>query len=454
MSIQTKDPANNQILQNYNLLTPNEIGILLKESHHSFLEWKTTSFDQRARIMMECSRLLIEQKAELAQLISDEMGKTLTEARSEIEKCANTCEYYAANTKNFLKSVVKESDASESYISYEPLGVILAVMPWNFPFWQLFRFVAPALMAGNSVLLKHASNVTGCSLAIEDLLLNAGIPKGVFKSLVVGSDQVEHIIANKHVKAVTLTGSEKAGEAVASVAGKYIKKCVLELGGSDPFIVLSDADLTKAINTGFKSRMLNGGQSCIAAKRFIVESSIYDQFVDGFLRQVQSMEIYDKGLDSGQIVPIAKESILIELLEIIEDAVKKGAKLISGGQRIDRSGNWLEPTILSRVTKGMRAYHEELFGPIAVMYKVDNADEAIALANDSEFGLGATVFTQDTDLAKKLAIEINSGAVYINGMVKSDPRLPFGGINKSGYGRELSREGILEFVNIKTVWIK
>ncbi|MGL6337964.1 MAG: NAD-dependent succinate-semialdehyde dehydrogenase, partial [Waterburya sp.] len=347
------------------------------------------------------------------------------------------------------------SDASHSYVSYQPLGVILAVMPWNFPFWQVFRFVAPALMAGNVGILKHASNVPQCALAIEEIITQAGFPSGVFQTLLIGADQVQGIIADQRVKAATLTGSEPAGIALASAAGKQIKKVVLELGGSDPFIVLESANIEETVTTAVKARMLNNGQSCIAAKRFIVSASVADEFQSQLIAKFQALSIGDPMEQDTDIGPLATPTIRSELEEQVKTAVKQGGKILLGGEAItDRPGNFFPPTILTNIPPDAPIAQEEFFGPVALLFRVANLDEAIALANNIPFGLGASAWTSDSKESDRLIAEIEAGAVFINGMVKSDPRLPFGGIKRSGYGRELSSQGIHEFVNIKTVWIK
>jgi succinate-semialdehyde dehydrogenase/glutarate-semialdehyde dehydrogenase len=382
------------------------------------------------------------------------MGKRIAESRSEVEKCAWVCEYYAENAGQMLADELMESDASKSMAVFNPLGPVLAVMPWNFPFWQVFRFAAPALMAGNAGLLKHASNVQGCALAIEEVFRDAGFPGDIFRTLVISSSQVEAVIAHPAVKAVTLTGSERAGSQVASLAGKFLKKSVLELGGSDPFIVLADADLEEAAKVAVSSRMITSGQTCISAKRFIVEQQVAAPFLEKVKALMEAYQPGDPGLEGTSLAPLARPDLVDDIDNQVKRSVAQGAKIVSGGSRIQGIGNYYSPTILTDVSKGMPVYMEETFGPVAVVLPVKNEQEAVEVANDSLFGLGASLWTSDAKKGEELARKIEAGAVFVNGLVKSDPRLPFGGIKNSGYGRELSAYGIKEFVNIKTVWIK
>jgi succinate-semialdehyde dehydrogenase/glutarate-semialdehyde dehydrogenase len=383
-----------------------------------------------------------------------EMGKPITAAIAEVKKSAAVCRFYAENAAQFLADVPAESDASNSFIAYEPLGAILAVMPWNFPFWQVFRFAAPALMAGNVGLLKHASNVPQCALAIGEIFQKAGFPEGVFQTLLVGSNKVAQIITDDRVKAGTLTGSEPAGASLASLAGQNIKKTVLELGGSDPFIVLETADINAAVEAAVTARMLNNGQSCIAAKRFILISSIADEFEIRMAEKFAALKIGDPMLPDTEVGPLATPDILTELHQQVQIFVEAGAKVLTGGQLLEQPGNFYPPTILTQIPEGTPAYSEEFFGPVALIFRVNSLDEAITLANSTIFGLGASGWTTNQAEQERLIRELEAGAVFINGLVKSDPRLPFGGIKRSGYGRELSSQGIHEFVNIKTVWIK
>ncbi len=447
------NPYTNELINQYKPLEEVELISKINEANAAFLEWRDVSISERARLMSNCSRVLLENVERYANVITSEMGKIPSESEAEIEKCAWVCRYYAQNASRFLQSENITTDASESYVRYDPLGTILAVMPWNFPFWQVFRFAAPTLMAGNTGLLKHASNVTGCALEIESVFREAGFPSGVFTTLAISSDMVEEVIKHPTVQGVSLTGSEKAGAAVASNAGREIKRSLLELGGSDPFIVLKDADINDAVEVAVSSRMLNCGQSCIAAKRFIIVEDVYEKFIQKFVRKIETLNFYDPESGKGKIAPMAREDLRTEVLDIIEDAVNKGAKVLTDDRVPDKVGVWMTPTVISEVTHEMRAYREEIFGPVAIVYKVQNESEAVQLANDSEFGLGASIFTKDLVKARELARRINTGAVFVNGMVKSDPRLPFGGVKRSGYGRELGRAGIMEFVNQKTVWI-
>ncbi|MEM9508997.1 MAG: NAD-dependent succinate-semialdehyde dehydrogenase [Cyanobacteria bacterium P01_E01_bin.35] len=455
MAIATINPATGKTLKTFTPLTAAEIETKLALAESTFKQYRQTTFTQRSQWLNQAAAILEQDKVKFAQIMTTEMGKTLQSAISEVEKCAKVCRFYAEKAPEFLANVAVPSDASQSYIAYQPLGTILAVMPWNFPFWQVFRFAAPALMAGNVGILKHASNVPQCALAIADILTQAGFPGGAFQTLLIGASQVKSIIEDERVKAATLTGSEPAGAALASAAGQQIKKVVLELGGSDPFIVLPSANLEEAVSTAVKARMLNNGQSCIAAKRFIVAESIAEQFQQQLLTQFKALKIGDPLLPDTDIGPLATDSIRAELDEQVQTAVKDGAKIILGGNPIsDRPGNYYPPTILRDIPLDSPTAQTEFFGPVALLFTVKDLDQAIALANQIPFGLGASAWTTITEEANRLISEIEAGAVFINGMVKSDPRLPFGGIKRSGYGRELSKEGIHEFVNIKTVWIK
>jgi succinate-semialdehyde dehydrogenase/glutarate-semialdehyde dehydrogenase len=381
------------------------------------------------------------------------MGKIIRESQAEIEKCAGTCDYYAEHAESMLKDQVVASDASRSLIAFEPLGLILAVMPWNFPFWQVFRFAAPSLMAGNVAVLKHASNVPGCALAIEELFKDAGFPENVFRTLMIPSSMVSSVIRHPAVKAVTLTGSGPAGSSVASAAAKEIKKAVLELGGSDPLIVLEDADVVKAVQTSLSSRMFNQGQTCISSKRFIVDEKVLEKFTSGLIAAVSALKIGNPMDPTTQVGPLARPDLVDDLEKQVNGSIKAGASLLYGGTRPDGPGSYYLPAILGNVKKGMPAYNEETFGPVFSIITVKSEEEAIAVANDTEFGLAGKVFTKDLARGERVARKIEAGAIFVNGMVKSDPRLPFGGIKKSGYGRELAEYGIREFVNIKTIWI-
>jgi succinate-semialdehyde dehydrogenase/glutarate-semialdehyde dehydrogenase len=404
---------------------------------------------------MEKSALLLRgHKEELARLMTLEMGKIFRESLSEVEKCAWVCEFYARNAEQFLAEEIIDTDASISYVVFQPLGVILAVMPWNFPFWQVFRFAAPALMAGNAAVLKHASNVPGCALAIEDLFRTAGFPESLFRTLLVTSGEVKSLIRHPAVRAVTLTGSEPAGKEVAAEAGKQIKKTVLELGGSDPFIILDDCDLELTVKNAVSSRLVNQGQSCIAAKRFLVMQPVLDEFIRRLKGAFHDLKMGDPLDQSTDIGPLARADLVDDLDRQVSASVSAGARLIAGGKRLAEKGNYYHPTILSEVRKGMPAFDEETFGPLLAIIPVQSEEEAIALANDSPFGLGGSIWTADTIRGERIARRIESGSVFVNGMMKSDPRLPFGGIKRSGYGRELGSYGIREFVNIKTIWVK
>ncbi len=455
MAIATINPATGETLKTFTPLTDAEIETKLALAQSTFEQYRYTTFEQRSQWLNRAADILEKDKLKFAQIMTTEMGKPLQSAIAEAEKCAKVCRFYAEKAPEFLADVVIDSDASKSYVAYQPLGVILAVMPWNFPFWQVFRFAAPALMAGNVGILKHASNVPQCALAIASIFDQAGFPQGAFQTLLIGASQVKSIIEDDRVKAATLTGSEPAGAALASAAGQQIKKVVLELGGSDPFIVLDSANLEEAVSIGIKARMLNNGQSCIAAKRFIVTESIADRFQEQLLAQFQALTVGDPLEKSTDIGPLATATIRSELDEQVKKAIKEGAKVLIGGEPIsDRPGNYYPPTILTDIPADSPTAQEEFFGPVALLFKVKDLDEAIALANHIPFGLGASAWTNNEEQSKRLIAEIEAGAVFINGMVKSDPRLPFGGIKRSGYGRELSSQGIHEFVNVKTVWIK
>ena len=455
MAIATINPATGQTLKTFTPLTDAEIESKLALAESTYQEYRKTSYAQRSEWLNRVGDILEKDTEKFAKIMTMEMGKTYQSAIAEAQKCAKVCRFYAEKAPEFLADVSIASDAGSSYVAYQPLGIILAVMPWNFPFWQVFRFAAPALMAGNVGILKHASNVPQCALAIADIFIQAGFPEGAFQTLLIGAGQVKAIVEDDRVKAATLTGSEPAGMALASVAGEQIKKVVLELGGSDPFIVLASADIEAAVETGVKARMLNNGQSCIAAKRFIVQDSIADRFESLLIAKFKELTIGDPMDDNTDIGPLATASILSELDQQVKNAVSKGAKVLIGGESIsDRPGNYYQPTILTDIPTDSSVAKEEFFGPVALLFKVKDIDSAIALANDVPFGLGASAWTNDKSQSDRLVNDLEAGAVFINGMVKSDPRLPFGGIKRSGYGRELSSQGIHEFVNIKTVWIK
>lgn len=454
MAIQTINPATGKLEKTYEAFSTDKINSLIDTADIEFKKWKNVSFADKKILMNNAAKVLRTKKDFLGKIITAEMGKPIKQAIAEVEKCAWVCEYYAENAESILQKEIINTDASESYVQFDPLGIVLAVMPWNFPFWQVFRFAAPALMAGNVALLKHASNVPMCSIEIENVFTEAGFPKNVFTNLLIESSQVKAILENPKVKAATLTGSEYAGSMVAQTCGKQLKKTVLELGGSDPFIILDDADLSVAVKTAVVARIINNGQSCIAAKRFIVVEKVYDKFSKMFIEEMKKLKVDDPMNFETDLGPIAREDLLYELEHQVKKSVESGAKILIGGKRIPREGFYFEPTIIADVTQQMPAYHEEIFGPVATLIKAKDENDAIRIANDSEFGLGASIWSGNIQKAKLLATQIESGSVFINGMVKSDPRLPFGGIKKSGYGRELSHYGIKEFVNIKTVWVK
>jgi succinate-semialdehyde dehydrogenase/glutarate-semialdehyde dehydrogenase len=447
------NPATGEIFGDYREHSTSEAGTIIENVHTDWLTWRETSFSHRASLLKNVAQTLLRKKADYASLMTMEMGKLLRESEAEIEKCALTCDFYAEHAGEMLADVLVETDASRSFVTYQPIGVILAVMPWNFPFWQVIRFAAPTLMAGNAAVLKHASNVPGCALAIEEVFRKAGFPVNLFRTLLIPSHEVEPVIAHRHIAAVTLTGSEPAGSQVASIAGKHLKKTVLELGGADPFIVLEDADLDMAVKAAVTARMINQGQSCIAAKRFIISQKVFEHFETALKFAFEALRMGDPMDPETQVGPLARPDIVDEIENQVRTSVAAGARLVTGGHRPDRAGCYFEPAILSDVRKGMPVYAQETFGPLAALISFDDEEEAIRIANDSDFGLGGCVWTRDTKRGEKIARKIETGAIFVNGMTKSDPRLPFGGIKKSGYGRELAEYGIREFVNVKTVWI-
>lgn len=454
MSLQSINPATEEVVNTFEELTDEQVKQKLELANKAYSSWRTSSFEERAEKLNKVAEILRRDARSLGEVLTREMGKPILQAVAEVEKCAWVCEYYAQNAKDFLADEIIETDASKSYVKFDPIGVVLAVMPWNFPYWQVFRFIAPASMAGNVGVLKHASNVQEAANKIEDVFKEAGYPEGVFQNLQISSSKVESIIRNDVVKAVTLTGSEGAGIAVAKVAGEEIKKTVLELGGSDPFIVFEDADVDVACATAVSARNLNNGQSCIAAKRFIVVESIAEQFIAGFKKRFEDLKVGDPSNEENEIGPVVNKASLEEITQQVDESIKQGATLVTGGKRVFDKGYFYAPTILSDLKPGMRAYHEELFGPVASVIIVKDEAQAIQVANSTIFGLGSSVWTSDEQRAKRIIPQIDAGAVFVNGLVKSDPRLPFGGEKKSGYGRELSKYGIKEFVNIKSVWIK
>jgi succinate-semialdehyde dehydrogenase/glutarate-semialdehyde dehydrogenase len=454
MPLRSIDPTTGELIEEYEETTPSQLALTLAEASCAFAGWRRTPFSERAPKMRAAADLLEARREELARLMAAEMGKPLAQGRAEADKCAWVCRYYADEAPGFLAPRDVKTDASKSFVTFEPLGPVLAVMPWNFPLWQVFRFAAPALMAGNAGLLKHAGNVTGCALAIERLFRDAGFPPPLFRALLIGSERVADVIGAREVKAVTLTGSTPAGQAVAAKAGSVLKKTVLELGGSDPYIVLEDADLDAAAETCAASRLINAGQSCIAAKRFIVIESVRAAFEERFVARMAARRVgnpLEEGVDIG---PLARRDLRDALHAQVEASVFAGARLLLGGAIPDEGGAFYPPTVLAGVAKGMSVYDEETFGPVAAVIAAADEKAAIAIANDSPFGLGAAVFTSDPARGERVAAELEAGSCFVNALVKSDPRLPFGGIKESGYGRELADFGIHEFVNVKSVYIK
>ena len=455
MVLKSINPANGQEIASYKEMTLEEVGAIIADVDSAYHEWRNTSFDHRATLLRRASELLQNRKEDLGRLMTLEMGKPYTQALAEVTKCATVCEYYADNAERILADQIIETDASKSYVAYRPIGIVFAVMPWNFPFWQVLRFAAPALMAGNVGILKHASNVQGCAKEIEKIFHDAGFPKNVFRILVISSKYVKDVINNPLVKAVTLTGSTPAGKAVASQAGNVLKKTVLELGGSDPYIILEDADLDQAITACMIGRFLNTGQSCIAAKRFIVVESILDEFRGKILQAMKNQkwgDPFDEDVNIGPMVNIWSRN---EVHEQVIASIEKGAELLVGGEVPDVEGAFYPATLLDNVKPGMPAFDDEIFGPVASIIPVKDEAEAIRLANQTPFGLGSAVFTRDVEKGERIAAnEIEAGCCFVNDFVRSDPRLPFGGIKESGYGRELSEVGIREFTNMKTVYIR
>jgi len=454
MPFQSINPATGERLQTFSTWSAAQVDAALDQVYKAQQGWAALAFEQRASYLRQLASVFRRHRDQYARLITVEMGKLLKEAQVEVEKCAIGCEYYAEHAQVQLADEVIASDASRSQVIYQPLGVVLCIMPWNFPFWQLIRAAAPALMAGNAVVLKHASNVPQCALALEDAFQQVKFPEPIFRTLMISADQAEKVVADPRIAAVTLTGSSVAGRRIASIAGQHLKKCVLELGGSDPFIVLQDADIEWTAKQAVQARFQNVGQSCIAAKRFIVIDAIADSFVEHVKTLIDGMCLGDPVLDTTTIAPMARPDLRTELHEQVEKSIASGAKLICGGRMLGEQGSYYAATLLDYVVPGMPAFDEELFGPVAAVIRVKDIEAAILLANQTQFGLGASIWTRDLHTAEKLARQIHAGCVFINGIVKSDPRLPFGGVKDSGYGRELSYHGIREFVNIKTVWIK
>ncbi|MGA7827993.1 MAG: NAD-dependent succinate-semialdehyde dehydrogenase [Geobacteraceae bacterium] len=453
MPLESVNPANGKVMQVFEEWSATETDRVIEEVHGSWPVWRDSAFTERAALMRKAAEVLRLHAGEYAEMMALEMGKPLAQGRAEVEKCAWACEYYADHAADYLAEEPAESDGSRALVAFRPLGLVLAVMPWNFPFWQVFRCAAPALMAGNVLVLKHSSNVPRCALAIEDVFRKAGFPEQTFRTLLIGARKVEGVIENRRVRAVALTGSDAAGRQVAAAAGRMLKKTVLELGGSDPFIVLADADLAEAARVGALARCINSGQSCIAAKRFLVEESVYSHFLELLVREMAALVVGDPLDEVTQVGPLARRDLVVDLNGQVGDAVKHGAETILGGRPLESIGCYYPPTILTGVKPGMRAYHEELFGPVATVMAVCDIEQALAVANDTPFGLGASIWTADLSKGADMAARIESGAVFVNGMVKSDPRLPFGGVKDSGYGRELAGFGIREFVNVQTIWI-
>jgi acyl-CoA reductase-like NAD-dependent aldehyde dehydrogenase len=453
MGIQTINPTTGKVLETFEPYSQEQINETLDQARQAFLHWRATTFAQRAESILRVARYLREHKAELARIAVLEMGKSLVEADAEVEKCAWNCDYYAENAQHFLADEKIATNATESYVSFQPLGVVLALMPWNFPYWQVFRFAAPALMAGNTAVLKHASNVSRCALEIERIFQKCGFPQGVFRTVLVPGSETGRLIVDRRIAAVTLTGSDTAGVAVASSSGGALKKTVLELGGSDAFIVLEDADLDKAAQVAVTARFQNNGQSCIAAKRFIVVESVAEEFEHKFVEAAAKLRIGDPLKRETQIGPVARGDLRDELDRQVQATISMGGRILLGGKAIAGEGYFYEPTIVTNVTPEMPMFREETFGPAAAVIHAHDAEHTIELANDSDLGLGGNLWTRDIERGRQLARRLESGAVFINGMTTSDPRLPFGGVKRSGYGRELSSFGIREFVNVQTIWI-
>jgi succinate-semialdehyde dehydrogenase/glutarate-semialdehyde dehydrogenase len=447
------NPATEELIASFDAFGTEEVEMALAETHEAFLEWRERPIAERAVPMRALARLLRERAEPYARLATLEMGKPIAEAKAEIEKCAFGCAHFAETAARYLADEEIRANARRSIVAFQPLGVILAVMPWNFPFWQVVRFAAPALMAGNAGLLKHASNVPQCALAIEEAIRDAGFPEGLLRTVLVSGAAIEPIIADDRIRAVTLTGSSDTGSRIAELAGRALKKSVLELGGSDPFIVLPDADIEAAAATAVRARNQNNGQSCIAAKRFIVVESVADDFERRFAKGVEDLVVGDPMDPKTQIGPLARRDLLDTLERQVDGSVRAGARVLTGGERVSGKGYFFRPTVLANVTPDMPAFREETFGPAAAVVRVHDADEAVRVANDSAYGLGASIWTRDAALGERLARRIEAGSVFVNGMVASDPRLPFGGIKRSGYGRELSAFGAREFTNVQTIWI-
>ena len=453
MAISTVNPATGEEIRTFEALSEEEIDEKIQRSVDTFREYRKTSFEERAKMMERAAEILEEEAGEFGRLMTSEMGKTLAAATAEAQKCARGCRYYAENAERFLADEETELEGARAFIRYEPLGPILAIMPWNFPFWQVFRHAAPALMAGNVVLLKHASNVPQCALAIEDIIHRAGFPEGAFQTLLISASQVQPVIDDPRVRAATLTGSEGAGRQVGAEAGENIKPSVLELGGSDPFIVMPSADVETAVSSAVTSRTLNNGQSCINAKRIIVHEEIADEFERRFVESMAALEVGDPMDENTDMGPLATPQILEDVDSQVRKSVEAGARVLTGGKPMDGEGNFYPPTVITDIAKDSPAYQEEIFGPVASLFRVRDIDDAIRVANDTTFGLGSSAWTNVEEEQERFINEIEAGMVYINRMTESTPEIPFGGAKNSGYGRELSHFGIHEFTNIKTVWI-
>lgn len=451
MKFDSINPYNGKVVGSHDETTKQELSKILNTAEKAFQDWRHVPLKERTRLMAKAGQVLRDNVDRYAEMMTLEMGKPIMEARAEVNKCAWVCDYYADNAEEFLADQVIKTDASQSFVRHNPIGCVFAVMPWNFPFWQVFRFAAPTLTAGNTGILKHAQNVFGCAKMIEEVFDKAGFPKGVFQNVFVGHDKTEMIISHPSIKAITLTGSERAGSAVAQLAGKYLKKSLLELGGSNAFVVLADADMDKTVATAVNARMMNTGQSCIAAKRFIIEAKVYDEFVDRFVKAVIELKSGDPMEEDTKIGTLARIDLAENLQKQVRKSTKKGAKLLLGGKQRDA---YHEPTILGEVEPGMPAFDEETFGPLAAMIKAKNIDEAFALAGKTSYALGISVCTKNVKKTMEYIDSVADGAYFINELVKSDPRLPFGGQKNSGFGRELSRDGMMEFINRKTVYVK
>jgi acyl-CoA reductase-like NAD-dependent aldehyde dehydrogenase len=452
-AIVSVNPATEEVIATFDAFAPDEVEMALAEAHDAFLEWRTRPIAERAIPMRALAALLRERAERYARLATLEMGKPIAEAKAEIEKCAFGCEHFAETAARYLADEETRANARRSVVAFQPLGVVLAVMPWNFPFWQVVRFAAPAFMAGNAGLLKHASNVPQCALALEEAFRDAGFPQGLLRTVLVAGAAIEPIIGDDRIRAVTLTGSSDTGSRIAALAGRALKKTVLELGGSDPYIVLADADLELAAVTAVRARNQNNGQSCIAAKRFIVVESIAGDFERRFAKGVEDLVVGDPMDPRTQLGPLARRDLLDTLERQVDASVQAGARVLTGGERLSGKGYFFRPTVLANVTPEMPAFREETFGPVAAVVRVRDADEALRVANDSAYGLGASLWTKDAAWGERLARRVESGSVFVNGMVASDPRLPFGGVKRSGYGRELSAFGAREFTNVQTIWI-